>query len=385
MSGVLAIIAANLRRMRSDKSNIFFVILLPLLIVLALSLAFGGASEVRLGVVDPINDATTREVHDAVATTENVTVKEVADLQDLRSQIARNILDGGWHVTREGTGDAATTTIVWVTGTTGGDFPLRSVAEATANVASLRAQAGAIVQRTAEVTRAAADGAVERAATSGPQITVATETLHQEDEDDRSTIRSALASSQLTLFIFLTSLMGASALVTSRQYGVTRRTSAAPITQGQIILGEAISRFLVAMIQAVVIILGSALLFGVDWQNPGAVIILSAALSVVGTGLAMLLGTVARGEQQVVAIGLIAGLGLAALGGSMQPLEFFPDAMRTVAFCVTPHAWMNDALWRILVDGDGISVIWPAVGVLVALGLVLIAIASRLLARRLRA
>ena len=50
---------------------------------------------------------------------------------------------------------------------------------------------------------------------------------------------------------------------------------------------------------------------------------------------------------------------LAALGGSMQPLEFFPDGLRRVAF-LTPHAWMNDALWRILVEGAGLSQIWTS-------------------------
>jgi hypothetical protein len=67
----------------------------------------------------------------------------------------------------------------------------------------------------------------------------------------------------------------------------------------------------------------------------------------------------------------------------MQPLEFFPSGMRHMAFAVTPHAWMNDGLWKILVDGAGVRDVLPAVGVLTGVGVVLLAIASRALTRRL--
>ncbi|MDH4280987.1 MAG: ABC transporter permease, partial [Acidimicrobiia bacterium] len=116
---------------------------------------------------------------------------------------------------------------------------------------------------------------------------------------------------------------------------------------------------------------------------PWAVLALSVAMALVGSGAAMLLGTLARTDQQVSAIGLLLGLVLAALGGSMQPLQFFPDGLRRIAF-VTPHAWMNDALGRILVDGEGFGQIWPSLAVLAAAGAVLLAIASLALARTLR-
>jgi len=184
--------------------------------------------------------------------------------------------------------------------------------------------------------------------------------------------------------MFLTSLFGALALLLSRQYGVVRRTRAAPVRGAAIIGGEALSRFLIALIQAAIIIAGTTLMFGVDWRSPVAVAALCAAMALVGSGVAMILGTIGKSEQQVGAIAMLAGLVLAALGGSMQPLEFFPDAMRTIAFAVTPHAWMNDAMWSILVDGAGIGGVWKNILVLTGVGVVLLLIASRLLARSLR-
>ena len=338
------------------------------------------------GVVAPVRNTASRDVRAAISGTDEVAVETLPDTSRLRHDVARGVLDGGWYVTRSGAGDDETTVITWVSGTTGNDIPMQNVAMSAARVASDRAEAVRIVTRTTGADPAAATRAVDRASASGPRVERATTTVGSDKANEDSTsIRAVLAGSQLSLFIFLTSLMGASSLLTSRQYGVTRRTRAAPVSVPQIIAGEALSRYIVAIIQAAVILLGSTLFFGIDWHSPLAVILLCAAMALVGSGIAMILGTLGRSEQQVNAISLLAGLALAALGGSMQPLEFFPDVMRTVAFCVTPHAWMNNALWRILIDGKGFSAAVPAILVLSAAGLVLIAVASRLLARRLRA
>jgi hypothetical protein len=62
-------------------------------------------------------------------------------------------------------------------------------------------------------------------------------------------------------------------------------------------------------------------------------------------------------------MGVVLGLGLAALGGCMIPIEFFSDTMQRVAH-LTPHAWAIDA-FAVLVRQDGTIVdILPELGVL---------------------
>ncbi len=386
MNAILAIVIANLKRLKNDRSNVFFLIVLPLLLVLTLGFAFGGDVNPKIGVVDPIDNTASRHVRAAVIATDRVAMEDVASIDELRHDVARNILDGGWYVTRTGSGDAETTTVVWVAGTTGNDFPIRSVAQSAARVASYRDRTIDMVTRLTGAPRDDASRAVTQSAEAGPRVELTTQTVGSgEDNNNPAAVRAVIAGHQITLFIFLTSLLGASSLLTSRQYGVTRRTSAAPVSEAQIIAGEALSRYIVALLQAAVILLGGLVFFGITWNDPFTMMLLCAAMGLVGTGVAMILGTLGRSEQQVTAVALLAGLALAALGGSMQPLEFFPDVMRTIAFAVTPHAWMNDSIWRILVDDEGLAQVWPAIVVLVVAGLVLIAVAARLLSRRLRA
>ena len=67
------------------------------------------------------------------------------------------------------------------------------------------------------------------------------------------------------------------------------------------------------------------------------------------------------------------GLGLAALGGSMAPLEVFPSSARTIAH-ITPHAWANDAFSKLLEHGGDLPAVLPQIGVLLGFAAVAIAL-----------
>jgi ABC-2 type transport system permease protein len=379
VDAVVAIVKANLIRLGNERSNLFFLVILPLMIVFALGLAIGGeASNNLVGVVDPSPTEAGQAVLDVVDDIDGVTIRRYDSAEELRDEIARRAVDVGW-VAEPGEGEAVT--LRWYA-SAGEGFRLREVVESTARSLNTNRQVSRLVVADAGVDEATAETALAQAGSLIEPTTVERTTIG-EPEDDPANLRAVLAAGQLTLFIFLTSLMGASYLLSTRLLGVTRRTRAGPVPVPAIITGEGLSRFLVAMLQAAIVFFGSWLLFGVDWKAPWAVLALSLGMALVGTGGAMLLGTLARTDQQVSAIGLMLGLVLAALGGSMQPLQFFPDTLRRVAF-ITPHAWMNDALGRILIDGEGFAQIWPSVAVLSTIGVGLLVIASVAMARSLR-
>ena len=64
--------------------------------------------------------------------------------------------------------------------------------------------------------------------------------------------------------------------------------------------------------------------------------------------------TVVSNEHQLSALGPALGMILGLLGGTMVPIEVFPDVMRTLSH-VTPHAWAMDAFHRLLLDGGGLA------------------------------
>jgi ABC-2 type transport system permease protein len=123
-------------------------------------------------------------------------------------------------------------------------------------------------------------------------------------------------------------------------------------------------------------------LFGVDWGDPIGAAALVLAFAAVATGVAMVSGAVFRNDQQAGSVGIFLGIGAAALGGSMIPLEIFTDTMRTVAH-VTPHAWAYDGFAE-LVRQDGTVVdILPNLAVLLAMAAAALGFAVVLLRRQL--
>jgi ABC-2 type transport system permease protein len=146
--------------------------------------------------------------------------------------------------------------------------------------------------------------------------------------------------------------------------------------------GQAAGRIAVALLQAAYIVVASWLLFRVDWGDPlatGAVILL---FCLVAGGAGMLVGATFRNDSQASGVGVGLGIGLAALGGSMVPLEILPAGVRVVAH-VTPHAWANGAMAEIVRRDGGIGDVALELAVLAAYAAVLLALATWQLRRAL--
>ena len=118
-----------------------------------------------------------------------------------------------------------------------------------------------------------------------------------------------------------------------------------------------------------------ALVFGVNWGDPLGAGLLVASFALVASGAGMLLGATARTPEQAIAVGLLLGLGMGALGGTMMPLEFFSPTITAVAH-VTPHAWAVDAFAILVRRGGTVLSIGTPLLVLVGTAAVLTGLAG---------
>jgi ABC-2 type transport system permease protein len=384
----LWIAAGNLRRMFRARANIFFVFVFPMLLILVLGATFGGSSVPRLGVVGqrsgPLGAALTRQLEH----TPHLHVVDVADPAALLTQVERGNLAAGLVIPPGYSAAVRTGHGVALRYLARPDQSSRQLGEtvrgAVAQQAALLGAARFAVAEHAAPDFAAALAAAKRVSPDVPAVTVRqssagtalfSSSLGQFDEG---------AWTELLLFLFLTALTGAVALIENRRLGLSRRMLATPTAPGTVIAGEALGRVLVGIVQALVIIFGSALLFGVRWGQPAGVAAVVVLFIGVGAGAGVFLGTLFRNEQQAGAVSLLLGLGLGALGGCMVPLEVFSPAMRRVAH-ITPQAWGNDAFARLVGHGATISGILPQLGVLAAYAAVLLALAAWRLRRVLAA
>ena len=384
---VAQITRVELLRFLRERSNVFFVFVLPLALVIFIGLQFGGGTGTQLGAVAP-DDAAAAELIERLDTAEGIEVVPIEDEDELRSLVSRGNLSGGVLIP-DGYDDALRS---------GATFEIGFLGRPDATAQSLRTVVDAVVADQAALSGAAilAAGATDQPVADLldlaaqvrerlPGVTVSTEAV---GGDELAQEFSALgqfdlgASSQLFLFVFLTSLTGSAALIQSRQYGVATRMLSTPTRLPVILAGLAGGRFAVALFQALYIIMVTTLAFGVDWGDPLATSVLVLLFCLVSTGAAMVLGAVFRNDSQASGAGVGLGLVLAALGGSMIPLEIFPDGMLMVAR-FTPHAWANTAMAEIVRRDGGIVDVATELGVLAGFAVVLLAAATFLLRRAL--
>ncbi len=382
MGPVLAIAATSLRRFLRDKSNYFFVFVFPLLMVVIIGLQFGDRAAATIIVVGDgvLTDSLVSRLED-----DGITVRRLDDAEDARSRLARRRADAAVVITpddEDAFADAATVDVEVATGST--DLsPLIGPVIDRALSAIDRDQAAVNALVDAGADRTAAIGAQASAADAGPRMiesVVGDDTLSAEfDGLGRFDLGAA---QQLSLFVFLSSLTAATSLIQSRHLGVTRRELSAPIRPGQVILGEVLGRFVIAFTQGIYIIVGSALLFGVNWGDLTATGTVLLAFCGVSASAAMVLGALLDNENAAGGVGVGLGLVLAALGGSMFPLEFMPDAMRRVS-AATPHRWAYEAYAEITRRGGGIDDVARSLAVLMLMTAVLLPLGSLLLRRSL--
>ena len=373
----LAIARNNLVRLFRDRSAIFFVFVFPLALILLIGLQFGGSFAPRLGVLAPSPGTVGEEIIENLESTEGVEVVELRDEAALVEGVERGSLSAALTIPPEladrlAAGEASELGLITRPGGVGS--ALRPVVAEVVQRSVLAANAAGFVF---DQDLASFDEALETARSVASQATAPVVTVTSVGE---SLFPATLgrfdigASSQLVLFMFVTALSGAAVLIQTRQLGLSRRMLATPTSVPTIISGEAGGRFLVVALQGLYIMAGALLIFGVDWGDPLGALAIVVVFSAVGAGAAMLLGTLFRNAEQAGGVGVIVGLGMAALGGAMLPIQLFSPALQRIAH-LTPHAWALDGFAKIREDG-GIFDIGLELGVLAAYALVLLLIAS---------
>jgi ABC-2 type transport system permease protein len=380
----LAVTGASLRRLVRDRTALFFMVLLPVVVIAIIGAFVRDPGGFRIGVVDvPQPAALSRALADELAAVGPVT--DLPSESEARTAVRRGELDAVVLVPADLDARLLRGEEVPVPVLAGG-------AESTQN--AVRSAVGAAIAGHAERVQAAAFAARMTGTTITDQLPRATALQRATPRIASRTENVAggsdylplgygySAPTMLVLFVFINALAGGASVVQTRRLGIYGRALAAPVHARDLVLGETLAYLCVALLQSLLIIGIGSLLFGVTWGNPLAAAALVGTWALVGTGAGMLSGSMFRTPEQASAIGPAIGIGFAMLGGCMWPLEIVPAAVRTLGH-VTPHAWAVDAWITILSRSGGVADIAGRLAVLGAFAVAMLTTASLRLGRRL--
>lgn len=374
----LAIGWVNLKRMIRERSNIFFVFIFPIALVLLIGVQFGSGFAPTIGVHQSGESALSEQVVAALEADESIEVSRFEEMAELVTAVERGTVQAGvlLPIGMEATAEAGQVV----------DIGLISRPDNTG--AQLQSVIGSAISQVMTPVGAAQFAAAETDATFAETLEVADQ-LSEHVEPigvsvtsvGQATFPATLgqfdlgASSQLVLFVFLTALAGSSALILTRQLGISRRMLSTPTPVRSIILGESLGRFGTALVQGLYIMVLTLIIFQVNWGDPIGAVLILIVLAAVGAGAGMLMGATFRNDQQASGIGVMVALGLAALGGAMFPLDLFSPTMQQIAH-ITPHAWALDGYAELVRRGGNTLDVLPELGVLAAYAVVLLSLAA---------
>ena len=155
---------------------------------------------------------------------------------------------------------------------------------------------------------------------------------------------------QFILLLMFTN--GGLILYQERTRGILRRLASSPMARSSVVLGKALSRLAIGLLQIAFAMIIGPVLFKVDWgPHVIAVLCVLCAYAVLAALAGMILGNFGKSEGQIIAIGVILSNTLAAIGGCWWPIEITPSWAQKVSLAL-PTGWAMGAMHKLISFGD---------------------------------
>jgi ABC-type Na+ efflux pump permease subunit len=243
------------------------------------------------------------------------------------------------------------------------------------------AQVGALAQEFAAWAMAQAES--EQAGQS-PLVALRPVGGEAEPEDPRVSVVSAIMSGMLVFYVFFTGASGALSLLQEEEAGTLPRLFTTPTPLSAILGGRVMASLVTLLLQVAVLLLLSALAFGIRWGEPLLMVCVAAATILLAASTGLFVISLLKNTRQG---GIVIG-GAMTIAGMVGMMSTFtagaPTATRRpfeVASLAVPHGWAVRG-WRLLLEGANLGDLAGALGVMMALSVIFFALALYRFRRR---
>ncbi|MFN8039668.1 MAG: ABC transporter permease [Acidimicrobiales bacterium] len=374
MPGALVIARNDLRRRVRDRSFLVQGLLAPIVFAAIIGLAFGGGFDVkaRIGIADADGTPMSRAIAEGlVGADAGGAVSFVAvPAGDAEAQLAAGEVDGvivlpaGFGAAVDRSQPVDLDVLFDPNKRVSGDIT-RAVADGIA----ARVNAARLAVATALATGTPPDAATLPRLVQDAQGVQLPITVELGEVQGRYSPVAYFAPSMAILFLFFTLGAGARSLIRERDDGTLARIRSGPISDSSILLGKTGGVLVLGLASLVVVWLVTVVVFRVSWGDPVAVVAIILATVFAVSGISVLITGLARTDAQADGMVSMVAFVLALLGGNFLAPGTLPPLFEKLSL-LTPNGWALRSFTRIGSAGAGLVDVLPAVGVLVAIGLV---------------
>ena len=190
-------------------------------------------------------------------------------------------------------------------------------------------------------------------------------------EKKQNSMISFYAAGIGVMFLLFTASAAGGSLLDEAESGALDRILSARVSMTTLLAGKMAYSALLASAQLTLMFLWGAAVFHLDlFTHLPGFIVMTAATSFAVASFGMLLASVSHTRAQAGAISTLIILTMSAIGGSMFPRYFMPEAMQKVGL-LTFNAWAIDGYTKVFWRDEPIPHLAPQVAVLIGAGMVL--------------
>ena len=379
MNHVLVIAHKDLLQMVRDWKAAFFLLVMPIIFTLMFGFAFSGSDD---GVASlPVayfatgESAIARALRAELMGAPLVTLEDVASAELAEAGVAGGDYAAGVVLSAAGRDELVTPILFVLPGNSGGlaarveiDAALRRVhsaletAERTTTLLAERRPFRDGAERTQFYDSALV---AAQAAWAHPPVALTVVPVDPTSGEEGESNAYVHSSPAMMAQFAIAGLMGAAeVMVLERKSRALHRLLTTSVLRGAILLGHFLAIFVLILVQFLVLMLFGQLILGLPYfSQPGASFLLATATAFFAASLGLLIGLLAKTEEQVIIFALLPMFVFAALGGAWLPLELMPVSFQRFAIW-TPLAGVIEGFKDILARGLGVEAILPGVGLL---------------------
>ncbi|HVM70274.1 MAG TPA: ABC transporter permease [Anaerolineales bacterium] len=377
MSRIFDITLKDLMQIMRNRMTLLFLLIMPIAFTLLFGLAFGGASQpsdsrLPVGYLDQDGSATSSSLRTLLAGSKVVRLDTSAGRteNDLAGLVASNklaaavVIPAGYGASlRNGSplklgfyADPSQT----ATSTVESELlvainKLTSAVRTAGIAAKVKGDPAAFDPALAQALAAWQNPPVQVTVTSGISTKV----------QDSKTLSLAQSSPAMMIQFAIAGLLtAATVIVNERKTRALQRLLTTSASRFQILMGHYLAIFSIIFIQFLLLITFGQFL-QVDYLRlPLATLLVACVTAVCIAALGLLIGVLAKSDEQAIVFSLIPMFVLSGLGGAWMPLEYTGAAFQAIGH-VSPVAWAMDGFKNITARGLGFgSVLLPAAALL---------------------
>lgn len=179
------------------------------------------------------------------------------------------------------------------------------------------------------------------------------------------------------MFLLFTASAAGGSLLDESESGALDRVLSSHVNMTTLLAGKMAYSALLAFLQLTLMFLWAAAVFHLDlFTHVPGFIAMTAATAFAVASFGMVLASVSHTRAQAGAISTLLILTMSAIGGSMFPRYFMPEAMQKVGL-ITINAWAIDGYTKVFWRDEPVSHLAPQMAVLFGAGIALFLIARR--------